>query len=529
MEGLGGGGLMITVKIQGDGEVSLVDAKPEGAEVGELLPGLRHYERTGVSPSLIRVAALPESTPLDQRADWLEFMRRPSARDVPATLTDDAGGQTWLFVGAYQRAPDGEHHTWLVVRWIQLGALAWWKAATGRPDAVRLLGRGERGKLLPVADGAPAAGPAPAAPEPDAEVAPVEADDDDAGADAADDAAQPDDEDEAAARIRWDPLTEDFKSACKALKSQILALGRKQLATPQEAHAYFFDGANGRASRLLERWKAVFQRLAESGVGYDPAEQLRLLDHLANSLPGHAAEPPELGIAAAVEYMRGLDRVRETFKRLIQELRISRQNPYVPVDYRGLAEQLASEMRAFREAARRAAVHEGVFGMLVENRVHELVRRWVAPGSLSSGAIAGLKLPNQVDGIVWDHGVMPAVVEHGTVAVVAPDSVAGLFEVKASEDEDLGEFTLRIDELREHMRRLRKTHRPEVPVLGLLIRSPRSYEEVRLLTTNTVTALLHEVPDEAQPNKFRLEINEAGVFDLLRFVYEGVIPVLRSR
>ena len=165
-----------------------------------------------------------------------------------------------------------------------------------------------------------------------------------------------------------------------------------------------------------------------------------------------------------------------------------------------------------------------VFGSLIENRVRDFVAHAVSPLSVSSGSLSGVPAEHQLDVLVWDHQVAPPVVEHGDVVVVAPTSVCGVLEVKASGD--LGKFAARMESIRDDLNILRSgdpvANEVQVPVLGLLVYDTQEYDRVRLGSEDTLTVLFH---DDGNGN---YAPNVMGVRDFVGFVYNRVLPASRA-
>jgi len=382
-----------------------------------------------------------------------------------------------------------------------------WRLSAARPELIRLLNHLGKGKALQLVA--------------DAQEQEVDQD----GGDGEGAESEQDDEGDEKAR-KWDPLSEECRAAAVELRKLLRKLKDADPETPSDVRAELFGDEGSVAAETLQAWRALLEH-ARPHVRSDLSVLIRGLEAALGQAPDWAAQTDDdHGVEGALEYMGALIRVATQFVTAVRVERFMRSAPYVPVSFDVLALQIAAEIRAFQEAARTAAVHQGVFGALVENHVHSLIERWVRPASLSSGAIAGLRFPNQIDGIIWDHRLLPALVERGGVAVVPATAVFGVFELKASKKEDLATFSSRIDDLREHLRALRSQYAelrlrgPDVPVLGILIRSRDEYDDVRFLTGQNVTALLHE-DDEGE-----LHVNLAGVYDVLRFIFEQVNPLL---
>lgn len=281
-------------------------------------------------------------------------------------------------------------------------------------------------------------------------------------------------------------------------------------------------GVASRAKELCDLWEAYL------AAGANPLQQ-PVRDEILEAVNaarmhlGNAKVDPKLPLSWPLAVASRLVTVSLSFRQAVRRAEQVAQGAYSSPDFTVTARQLLGELEAFAMAARRAATHETVFGSLVENRVRELVARCVSPLTVSSGALAGVPYKHQLDAIVWDHQLLPAVVEQGDVAVVAPMSVAGLLEIKASAN--LGEFAHRIESLRDDVSALRTGSQVEdvaVPSLGLVILDEQPYADVREGSHGALTVLFRKV------GSFDYEPNMDGILDLMRFLYEAVLPTSRA-
>jgi hypothetical protein len=194
-----------------------------------------------------------------------------------------------------------------------------------------------------------------------------------------------------------------------------------------------------------------------------------------------------------------------------------------PPDYGLVARHLGKQIEAFFMAARAATQNDDVFGALVEERIRSAVAGWVSPLNVTSGAVAGVPIDFQLDGLIWDHQVRPPLVQEGTVAVIDPMALRGVMEIKASTN-SIGDFSFRFLRIVAQLAAFYDRQVPQKavpPLLGILIWSDESYATVQTQSKGFVTSVLYRQPD----GKFVL--NEPAILDIINFVYGRVLSAPR--
>jgi hypothetical protein len=111
---------------------------------------------------------------------------------------------------------------------------------------------------------------------------------------------------------------------------------------------------------------------------------------------------------------------------------------YDPADFlRQLAPHILAELKPPADL-KRFTTNSDVVGAYVEAGVRQLVRRYLAPIRVCTGAVIdqaqspGSKRVPQLDTIAWVPGPVPAVFEVGEFALVPRSSSLGILEVKSS-------------------------------------------------------------------------------------------------
>lgn len=309
-----------------------------------------------------------------------------------------------------------------------------------------------------------------------------------------------------------------------ALHTRIKHIDSGAPTAPTAAYDWYVGTATvtGRAIEVCDAWDAFLGHANNPIAKFVPDVKRRVNSaRLEQQGPSTRADLRPLDRPRTVASR--LEGVEIAFRKALRQMHRDSLGPYSAPNYAVTAEQLLAEFRAFAIAARKVAPHETVFGSLIESRVNDLIVRAVTPLRSSSGALAGVPYEQQIDSIIWNNQIMPAVIEHGGVAVVPAPCVCGILEVKAGTS--VGEFGFRIETLRDDVAILRSRTAVEgigVPVLGLLIVDPMDYQSVRSGSSNNVTVLFRKV------GAFDYEPNPQGIDDLLTFLYDGVLPVSRA-
>jgi hypothetical protein len=176
--------------------------------------------------------------------------------------------------------------------------------------------------------------------------------------------------------------------------------------------------------------------------------------------------------------------------------------------------RLTHEIQTFYSYAREISKeNDDVLGALVEEFVRTKIAGLVFPLQVSSGGVYGLAHISQIDCIIWDRqGYLPAI-EVGQVAVVAPQSVRGIVEIKASYDSKLATFVERMLRLSAEGSVLRDLFGTSTTpdCLGILIWTDFDLERVEALGGSVVIPLFQRVDGKLKPNP-------NGVSGMLHFV-----------
>jgi hypothetical protein len=189
-------------------------------------------------------------------------------------------------------------------------------------------------------------------------------------------------------------------------------------------------------------------------------------------------------------------------------------------DYDVIASQVNAQLSSFYGAIEATTSNSDVRGALLESRLRNLVARWVRPLSLSTGGVAGLLTDYQVDGMIWDHHFCPPLIEEGDTALVAPSSLRGMFEIKAS-CPSVPEFAARMVRIQSEVLAHRQTFEEEsttLPTLGIILFDKGDYETIRSRSMGYLTCLFQRRKNE-EPVP-----NPGAVLDIVRFVYDQVLP-----
>lgn len=181
--------------------------------------------------------------------------------------------------------------------------------------------------------------------------------------------------------------------------------------------------------------------------------------------------------------------------------------------------RLSDEIRSFYEFARATAKdNDDVLGALVEEFIRGKIAALVHPLQTSSGGIYGLDHISQIDCIIWDRQGYPPAIEVGPVAIVAPQSVRGVIEIKASFDSRLAEFVERIIRFEAEGSVLQDLCRMgQYPrALGVLVWTSFEFERVEALAGSRVVPLFRRVDE-------KFISNPRGVQHLLDFLRRSVL------
>jgi hypothetical protein len=148
---------------------------------------------------------------------------------------------------------------------------------------------------------------------------------------------------------------------------------------------------------------------------------------------------------------------------------------------------------------------------------------WVTAEALcvSNGSIYGLPKPEQIDGIIWERQRGLPAIEVGNTAVVAPQAVRGIVEVKSSCDPDLAGFGLRLYRLTAKGAALQDIMGAVTspPVMGLIIWSESPLLDVRIATHGAAVSLFFRSPTG------NLEPNPEAMPLFIRFLMRDVLGV----
>lgn len=198
-------------------------------------------------------------------------------------------------------------------------------------------------------------------------------------------------------------------------------------------------------------------------------------------------------------------------------------------NFEATKEYIVNHIERFQLAAREVAHHDTIYGSLIESLLFEIIRRAVSPLSVHSGAIAELGTDHQIDIIIWDHQILPSVIEHGQIAVVPARCVCGIIEIKSTSN-DVGGISSRLHgyadgvEIIRSDRKLVSTDDMKaiaLPTLAVIVSSTQTYETIRTRSGNLATSLVFV------QNEHQRFVNPQGVQDLLEFLYNRVLPTHR--
>ncbi len=466
----------VKIEVKGIITTDVVGQRLPKASLLRELPEFAAVPEDAVQASMLKLQ-LPadENDPVRQK--WLEWYGRPAARTWTARVVDPDGSTRWFDI--LPAKDPGEPFVWVFVAYATVEAFAP-KLRIGSTMTLTCLGDacGAAVKRIEAAN--------PAAPS-------------------ADDT--------------------ELMASSKALRKLIGHLEAGIPPAPEDAFAWFAtDGAGpGRCGETCAAWER-FLACPASPLAGEPSSRLLSAVRSVRTALASATLRPERPLDQLHRLVEQLEGVATKFRaEWRQRQRETTNAVYNAPNYEITADHLLGEFQAFAIAARRAAMHETVFGSLIESRVLELVARATQPLSVSSGALAGVSYPQQIDGLIWNHQFAPPVIQHGSVAVVPAYTVAGVFEVKAGAN--LGEFALRMEYLRDDLALLRAGSAVEtigVPLLGLVIVDDQSYEQVRSGSRNNITSLFRRI------GLYDYAPNRPGIIDLLSFLYDQVLPVSRA-
>ena len=318
------------------------------------------------------------------------------------------------------------------------------------------------------------------------------------------------------------PLTKDeeaFLKASNALRGLIQSSRQNLPCTPQEV-VDWYSSPRGYAPSLITAWK-VYLNSPLNPAYNERSHVVRLLETAERRMLSRSSTIRCLENSLAVQSQ--LTEAARTFRGIVRAEATRSKGPFSAPNYSITVDHILGEFLAFVHGARKAAAHETVYGSLIENRLREFVTSSVTPLSVSSGAIAGAPYKQQLDLIIWDHTIMPAVISQGDVAVVPPQAIVGILEIKASAN--LGSFATRMEDLRDEIALLRRrtpAANVPVPLMGLVVADAKPYDEVRRTSTSVLTSLFCRL------STYEWTPNPRGAFDLMTFLYDRVLPCSRT-
>lgn len=268
--------------------------------------------------------------------------------------------------------------------------------------------------------------------------------------------------------------------------------------------------ADARLTRAWDAWDA-FAAVANAALGAAApailAKLARRADFVAEQNLHHplASAHAQFGALHSIHYSLSTARLQAT---------AAEGANAAPPNYDRMAEYITRDLVAFYQLCRSTTTNDDVLGALVEERIRRLLRRWLGSKQLGTGSLAGLPADYQIDGIVWDPTVRPALLEEGEIVIIDPLAALGLVEVKASCD--IEQFSRRLFDLAAHIGGYYDRFaegRSHPPMFGFVIWDKDDYESIRRRTGGMITCLSRrQRPDQFDPDP-------RAVADLLTFVY----------
>lgn len=270
------------------------------------------------------------------------------------------------------------------------------------------------------------------------------------------------------------------------------------------------------AKRLEGTWSAWAQFAAAAATelgeaGHAATRRIAQLDDMRTERDEH------FPLASVHAQLRALHEMHYALVRARGTAAAAESGVLPPPDYDRMAQHITRELMAFYKLVRETTTNNDVLGALVEERLRKMLRRWLGGLQLATGSLAGLPADYQIDGIIWDPTIRPALIEEGETVVVDPLAVAGLLEIKASCN--IEDFARRLFELAAHVsgyfdRAAEGRRYP--PIFGFVLWDSQDYETMRRRTGRMITCLSRrERPDQFAPDP-------RAIADLLQFVYAQV-------
>ena len=296
-------------------------------------------------------------------------------------------------------------------------------------------------------------------------------------------------------------------TAISALIEALKGFTRPVSDDPAKAIASYQE----RLTSVWDAWQTIADHAAD--VAGDAAPTLR---NAVDSVPTLVARTdPHLPAESVLSQLRNLSSLHIALLSTRWQAAAESCSELPAPDYDALAQDITHEILSFYLVARRKTANDDVLGALLEERLRSLLRRWLGGLSLSTGTLTGLPGDFQIDGIIWDPTVRPALVEEGGVVVVDPLSVRGIVEIKASVT-SLEDFARRLFDMGGQVAGYYDRVAPGAsypPILGFVVWDKGDHDTIRLRSRGLITSLSRKLrPDEFEPDP-------RAVADLLRFVY----------
>ena len=294
------------------------------------------------------------------------------------------------------------------------------------------------------------------------------------------------------------------------------AWANSEPATVADRYLY---GSDARLLALLNAWKAFGTAVgAREGQALEKACTASLTK-LSPSLLRNEAQP----LHQVFDGVRAMWNVNRCSFQVLRTLVIAAAQPFKPIAPQELVAGLREQLVHLYQTVHATTGNSEVVGELIEGRVRRLLEQWVFPLKVSSGAIASVGRGRQIDAMVWDNQAAPSLLTESHVAVIHPDSLKGIIEIKSNVT-DIEDWAGRIWELHLDLSIYhREGMRSAPPVMGLLVWHDDSYERVLARSAGQVHVLLTRRKDG------EYQVNDQALFELVRVVFHDIFGHLEWR
>lgn len=315
---------------------------------------------------------------------------------------------------------------------------------------------------------------------------------------------------------------EESRRAVRELLEALTSLPTRLTPDPHRMWDSLIDGQDSPLRKLATAWRSF------AAAGDGPLRSMRerilgFMDDIDSAMseyqPGVVAKEPS---TYAEDALQNLGHVAQIAQEELLSFRVLHEPQPGAPSHLQHARFVGANVRAIYELCRATTRNSEITGGIVESYLRTVVADLAKPLVAHSGGVVGLPYDHQVDCILWDPNVRPAILVVGESALVDSLSVRGLIEIKSS-TRDVSEFAKRIHELGERLSRLAWSCRPPLrvaPCLGILAWTPMPFDIVMAATQGKVLPIMQRMDSGT------FVINERAILGLIRFVYRDVMGVI---